>query len=138
MQDALRSLDAVPAPPELWDRVALARMEQCRAPAELWDRVQPAVAELARSGRIVPLRRTPRVSRQALAAAALLLAAGAGVLLLPPGSGFSAGEIQARHAERRAQFRERVVAVSVRPEELSPVARALAASLGAPSLERPL
>ncbi|MDP6849358.1 MAG: hypothetical protein QGH51_02585 [Planctomycetota bacterium] len=129
LEAELRALGNAQAPDELWDRVSLSLMEEVEAPEELWERILPEV--VAASQPTTPIFAFPRL---AAAAAVLLL-----VTLSFVTDGFqptatdSSASLSA-HNELRDYYASRVTALSVTPNQLSPSARILAASMGA-SLE---
>jgi len=135
LQASLRSLAGRKAPPELWDRVVLARLEEIPAPKGLWTRVAAELAPLFHPGRapIEPSRELrPVLSFRRLAAAAALLLTAAGVLL-PGGNPVRGSREKLALAPRdgiKAFYRSRVTTLKVDPSQLSPLARDLAGSLG--------
>jgi len=138
LEASLRSLAGRKAPAELWDRVVLARLEKAEAPEELWPRVAADLSPLFQPGLLRPgqagagLR--PVLSFRRLAAAAALLLAAGGALFLAGNPARRAGEKLALGPRDgiKAFYRGRVTTLRVDPDQLSPLARDLAGSLGRP------
>ena len=126
LEAELRALGDVQAPDELWHRVSLSLMEEVEAPDELWERVLPEVEAASRP--TTPIFAFPRL---AAAAAVLFL-----VTISFVASGFqptamNSSASMSSHDALRDYYASRVTAVSVTPDQLSPSARGLAASMGA-------
>lgn len=127
----LRALGRVPAPAELWQRVALSLDERAPAPSQLWDRV---AAELRRD-EFQPRPALAIRGRRLAAAAALLLVGG--LAFLASRGEPAVPEQPAMAYETRIALRDyylsRAIAIELGPgqsDQLSPTARALAGALG--------
>ena len=133
-------MGGVQAPLELWERAqtqrAMEALDPVRAPQELWDRVRGQLAgeespQPQPSGRLLE---GSFLRRRWTAAAAVLVLGGFAILMQGFGNSESAQDGPALAATtpdaQRAQFRAKVRFVSVKPSEMSPIARGLAGSLG--------
>ncbi len=127
LEARLRQLGGARAPDELWQRVALGISEPAEAPDELWDRIEPEVQAQARPRPVLVFRR--------LAAVAAVVAVFAlGFLLSGRDKPAPSQPVYAYYerTELRDYYRSRAIPVEVQEQQLSPAARGLAGSLGAP------
>lgn len=139
LEEALRALGDVAAPPELADRVQLARLGGSKAPAELQDRVEMALFGQAQAPAELEERVTAEVRKltrpilpgfftwRRAAAAAVLVAVGSLVNL----SGEQPDPFDEYKSARGAVGQEFLM-LEVPAEELSDAAKLMAHGFGAP------
>lgn len=144
LEEALQALGSVQAPPELADRVRLARLGGERAPAELADRVELALfgkaqappelqAAVEEEVRLLTRPVLPfRVTLPRAAAAAVLLGLGVFMGLRPAAGPSPVDEAIAAWKQQKADADDRFLIRPVDAAQLSPQARGLAAGFGLP------